>query len=115
MDIIHGGAKSNALPEYVEAPIKHRVAIERTTHETLDKDLIHVGAVAEKIELGLVVEGQVLRKPTPHGYLNVTTNEALDPAPLTPPMMSIGNSLVDLLDFTKRLLQQVLGALLVDL
>ncbi|KAK6197962.1 uncharacterized protein RJT21DRAFT_136367 [Scheffersomyces amazonensis] len=84
IDIIHGGAKSNALPEYVEIDINHRVAIESNTDYVVSKDLNHVKYIAEKFDLGIVFNGEEIRAKTPKGYFTVEKVSELEPAPITP-------------------------------
>ncbi|CAH2353946.1 carboxypeptidase S [[Candida] railenensis] len=84
IDIIHGGAKSNALPEYVEAVINHRISVESSVNATVQKDLNQVFEYAEKFDLGVVYEGEVLKNKTAKGYFTVYKESTLEPAPLTP-------------------------------
>lgn len=84
VDIIQGGAKSNALPEHVSVLINHRIAIEESVSLTAGKILEHVKDIAKKFDLGVVYEGEELVKPTAKGYFNYTLNEPLEPSPITP-------------------------------
>jgi Gly-Xaa carboxypeptidase len=83
-DIIHGGAKSNALPEYVEVVINHRIAVESSVNETVSRDLDIVLAISHQFDLGVVYEGSILKPKTESGYFTVHKQDALEPAPLTP-------------------------------
>lgn len=84
VDIIHGGAKSNALPEYVEAVINHRVAVESTVKETLDSDKSLIFKIAQKYDLGVIENGKELKPKTPKGFFTISFDQTLEPAPLTP-------------------------------
>ncbi|KAK6456348.1 uncharacterized protein RJT20DRAFT_145463 [Scheffersomyces xylosifermentans] len=84
IDIIHGGAKSNALPEYVEIDVNHRVAIESTVDEIVQRDLKLVSLVAHKFDLGIIYEGDEIKKKTTKGYFTVRKASSLEPAPPTP-------------------------------
>lgn len=85
VDIIHGGAKVNALPEYSEAVINHRVAVESSVAATLQHDVDLVLQVAEKYDLGVVLGDDVLRDPTAYGHFTISHDKlVLEPAPLTP-------------------------------
>lgn len=84
IDIIHGGVKSNALPEYVEAIINHRIAIESSISSTIEKDIKDILKAAEKYDLGVIYGDKVLREKTPKGYFTISLDNTLDPAPSTP-------------------------------
>ncbi|CAK9440074.1 uncharacterized protein LODBEIA_P41740 [Lodderomyces beijingensis] len=84
IDIIKGGVKSNALPEYVEAVINHRVAVESTVEEVYNHDLYHVNQIAESFNLGVISENTTLREPTENGYFTIRSSGTLVPAPVTP-------------------------------
>lgn len=89
VDVIRGGAKSNALPESVQVTINHRVAIEQSVWDVVDKDLKNSETIAKRYNLGLIhqfangTEVEVL-PPTPNGYFTFSHNEGLEPAPVTP-------------------------------
>ncbi|KAI5949848.1 hypothetical protein CANMA_005428 [Candida margitis] len=84
VDIINGGVKSNALPEYVEAVINHRVAVESTVDEVYNHDLYHAKRLAKKFDLGLISEGDILRNETKNGKITIHKASQLEPAPSTP-------------------------------
>lgn len=84
VDIINGGVKSNALPEYVEVVINHRIAVELNTKEVFERDVALVTAVARQFDLGLVVNNETVLPTTKNGHFNVWTTWVLDPAPFTP-------------------------------
>ncbi|KAG7839820.1 hypothetical protein KL942_003431 [Ogataea angusta] len=89
LDVIHGGSKSNALPEFVQLTINSRVAIEETIYSALRKYLGNVKDVAQKYGLGLSYQlknesAVEILPPTPQGDFLVHTDEFFDVAPLTP-------------------------------
>lgn len=84
VDVINGGGKSNALPEYVEVVVNHRIAVESTVKSVFDRDLNHVKAVAEMFDLGIVLDGVEIKKKTAKGYFTVRLAWELEPAPFTP-------------------------------
>lgn len=84
VDIIKGGAKSNALPEHASVLVNHRIAIEETVALTAEKVLSEIKTLANKFNLGIVFNGNVLIEPTKNGYFNYTLNEPLEPSPVTP-------------------------------
>lgn len=84
VDVIFGGVKLNALPEYVEAVVNHRVAVESTVQLVVDRDVAIVRSVAEQFGLGLEVDNAEVRPKTDKGYFSVSKWWALEPAPFTP-------------------------------
>ncbi|CAI5760689.1 unnamed protein product [Candida verbasci] len=84
IDIIHGGVKSNALPEYVEVLINHRIAIESTFKETLKSDISKVKTIADKFDLGIILNDDTIKNKTKNGYFTIKANSVLEPAPITP-------------------------------
>lgn len=84
VDLIHGGAKLNALPEYTEAVINHRISVESSVNETVSKDLRHVLKIAKRFNLGVLYEDTELLPKTDAGYFTVHKEGSLEPAPLTP-------------------------------
>lgn len=84
VDIIHGGVKSNALPEYVQAVVNHRVAIESSVNATVSHDIDIVLGVARTHGLGVTVNGEVILPPTENGHFAIEFDQSLEPAPLTP-------------------------------
>ncbi|KAK6454938.1 uncharacterized protein RJT20DRAFT_129593 [Scheffersomyces xylosifermentans] len=84
VDIIFGGAKSNALPEFASVLVDHRIAIEESVSVVSEKVLGQIKEVAEKFGLGIIYDGQELIAPTAKGYFNYTLVEPLEPAPITP-------------------------------
>lgn len=84
VDIIHGGVKSNALPEHVSVLINHRIAIEESVASTGQKVVDQIVDFAKRYHLGVVYDGDVLIEKTKKGYFNYSLVEPLEPAPVTP-------------------------------
>lgn len=84
VDIIHGGFKSNALPETVSVLINSRVALESTVNETMTKFINQLKEISNENDLGLEYNGDELIKPTEHGTFFVEVVVGKDPAPPAP-------------------------------
>lgn len=84
LDIIQGGIKTNALPEYSELVVNHRVAVESSTNATVEADLHHITTVADQYDLGVVFEGTEIRRKSAKGWFEVKVLSRLEPAPSTP-------------------------------
>ncbi|ONH69115.1 Carboxypeptidase S [Cyberlindnera fabianii] len=84
VDIIQGGVKVNALPEYVSFDINHRISIESSVNATIDKILDDVTTVAEEYGLGAYFEDQELKSKTTLGFFNVSVLASLEPAKISP-------------------------------
>ncbi|KAL6942240.1 hypothetical protein ACO0QE_003408 [Hanseniaspora vineae] len=89
MDIIHGGVKANAMPEQVSELINHRINTKSSVGETLDQVLSSTVTVADKYDLGIILEWtngtetSVLKEGTKGDFI-ITVKGALEPAPITP-------------------------------
>ncbi|KAF7291986.1 Carboxypeptidase S [Mycena indigotica] len=86
VDIIHGGVKSNALPEQASAIVNHRIATQSSVKETIDRDAQLVKALAAEFNLSVTAYGEHL---TPlgapaYGTLELTAPQTLEPAPIAP-------------------------------
>lgn len=84
VDIIRGGVKSNALPEVTSFLVNHRVDINSSVRETVEKDLEHVKEVAAAFGLGVTLDGMTIVPPSDEGYIEVVTQLPLEPAPQSP-------------------------------
>ncbi|KAI5963190.1 uncharacterized protein KGF55_002982 [Candida pseudojiufengensis] len=86
IDIINGGVKSNALPEYVEIIMNHRIAIEQTVEEIFNHDLVFLKQIADEYNLGLIItnDNETIIEPTSNGYFKIEKLGGLEPAPTTP-------------------------------
>ncbi|TID28562.1 hypothetical protein CANINC_002435 [Pichia inconspicua] len=91
LDIIHGGVKVNALPEYVELNINARVTLEEDISLVFEKFLNDVEVIAKKYNLGLTIfypysnHTEVeLYPPTENGVLSIWPINVLEPSPITP-------------------------------
>ncbi|ODV91457.1 hypothetical protein CANCADRAFT_71203 [Tortispora caseinolytica NRRL Y-17796] len=84
-DVIVGGAKANALPEYSYLYTNYRVANGDTLEALNERYLKIVTGVAKKHGVGLYAFGEQLIAPTKAGYFNVTNLQPqLSPAPVSP-------------------------------
>lgn len=90
LDIINGGVKANALPEFVELIINSRVALEENIEIAFEKFLQDTEIIAYRYDLGLEVElpygngTQELIEPTENGVLTIKPIQMLEPSPITP-------------------------------
>ncbi|KAG0688583.1 hypothetical protein C6P40_000765 [Pichia californica] len=91
LDIINGGVKVNALPEFVELRLNSRIALEENITFAYEKFVKNVETIAKKYDLGLNVEypynkGEdvVILPPTDVGVFSVKSLFVLEPSPITP-------------------------------
>lgn len=84
VDIIEGGVKSNALPEHVSVVVNSRIAVEENVNTVVSKLKADILTIADKFNLGLIIDNQEIIEPTEHGYFNYSLIESLDPAPVSP-------------------------------
>ena len=83
VDIIEGGVKSNALPEHVSVVVNSRIAVEENVNTVVSKLKADILTIADKFNLGLIIDNQEIIEPTEHGYFNYSLIESLEPAPLS--------------------------------
>ncbi|KAF9889799.1 hypothetical protein FE257_006889 [Aspergillus nanangensis] len=89
-DLIHGGVKSNALPETVFALVNYRVALHQTPEEVLERARGLIAPIVEKYDVGLVVVGDDGDEEGEEGeggfgrLVLSTLAEPLRPAPVSP-------------------------------
>lgn len=84
VDIIGGGVKSNALPEHASVLVNHRIAVEESVDSTRQKIVNQILEFANTYDLGVLVDGKEVKEKTKNGHFVYTTNEPLEPAPVTP-------------------------------
>jgi Gly-Xaa carboxypeptidase len=84
IDIINGGLKSNALPEYVSMVVDHRINIGSSTNETTAKIVTNIQTISKRHGLGLLLGDEVLLPKTVNGYFQVSWDRKLEPAPVSP-------------------------------
>lgn len=84
VDIIEGGVKSNALPEHVSVVVNSRIAVEENVNTVVSKLKADILTIADKFNLGLIIDNQEIIEPTEHGYFNYSLIENLEPAPVSP-------------------------------
>lgn len=85
VDVIQGGVKANALPEYSKIVINHRIALESSVKETIDKIVGNVQTIATKFQLGLRSSdaGEIMPQ-TQHGMFQVSHGRLLEPSAVSP-------------------------------
>lgn len=89
LDIIYGGVKANALPEYVELTINSRVALEESIDIAYQKFVTDVFNVAKKNELGFTVmypngtETVLLEDINSLGMFKIEPSMMLEPSKIT--------------------------------
>lgn len=84
VDIINGGVKSNALPEFVSFVVNHRVSVEASTKETIDKIFGDIKTIADRFDIGVLVDGKEVVPKTPNGYFALEIGPTLEPAKVSP-------------------------------
>lgn len=84
VDIIHGGIKSNALPEFVAFDINHRISVESSVKATVDKIICNVLAIAQEYYLGVMHGDEELVPKTENGHFTITSAVGLEPAKVSP-------------------------------
>ncbi|KAE8410562.1 hypothetical protein BDV36DRAFT_307115 [Aspergillus pseudocaelatus] len=85
-DLFHGGVKTNALPEHIEAIVNYRVALHQTPEEVKDRAVRIVSPIVEKFNLTLAAfpenKGEEEGK---ENHLTISTlSGSLSPAPVSP-------------------------------
>lgn len=95
IDIIRGGEKNNALPEFVSLLTNHRVAIESTVEEVFEHFTSRVLELAERHRLGVVAHNKTLIPSSGNGQFVIeTAGSSLDVAPKTPTDDKVWENLV---------------------
>ena len=85
VDVIHGGEKVNALPEYSEVFINHRVAVESSTEEIKQRLIARINPLAKKYGLGLIAFDKTIVEETENGIFDVELfGHSIEPAPVSP-------------------------------
>ncbi|GMM30767.1 Gly-Xaa carboxypeptidase [Martiniozyma asiatica (nom. inval.)] len=89
LDIINGGVKSNALPEYVELVINSRVTLEENIEIAFKKFVYDVKKVASENNLGLTVnypsgKTESFNEESEIGLLTIEPITILEPSFVTP-------------------------------
>ncbi|ODQ82119.1 hypothetical protein BABINDRAFT_160304 [Babjeviella inositovora NRRL Y-12698] len=85
IDIIQGGAKSNALPEHVSVISNYRINIGSSVNETLVHVTEKINRIAKEYDVGFYQEGEEIRKDEHgNGHFSLSVVEPLEPAPASP-------------------------------
>ncbi|KAF7366779.1 Gly-X carboxypeptidase [Mycena sanguinolenta] len=84
VDIMHGGVKSNALPEQAYALVNHRIATTSSVRATMEHDTARLALLAAQYNLSYIAFGDALLKG---GSGTLTLRDAygrsLEPAPVS--------------------------------
>lgn len=100
IDIISGGVKVNALPEQVEVVLDHRINLDSSIGELMDRLSKHALDLSNLFNLSVSVDGEILAQGD-GGMLNVEIlSGALEPAPISP--FSANDSTWNLIGGTTR-------------
>ncbi|KAJ7066750.1 hypothetical protein C8F01DRAFT_715736 [Mycena amicta] len=87
-DIIHGGVKSNALPEQAYALVNHRISTQSSVGETMAHDTALLQGLAEEFNLTYTAFGKVFSEKGAPAFGTLTLKDAygtaLEPAPVSP-------------------------------
>ena len=83
VDLIHSGVKINSLPEKTTLGINHRISMELTAQDCVDRVLKHVLKVSDDNNLGVVLSNGTVLSEGDHGLFNVSVVQPLDPSPVS--------------------------------
>ncbi|CAB4251848.1 similar to Saccharomyces cerevisiae YJL172W CPS1 Vacuolar carboxypeptidase yscS [Maudiozyma barnettii] len=89
IDIIQGGNKANALPEYVTFTINHRIEIESSVNETISHFISLAKIIASKYHYSIFLDGKTVINEHPQKELapasiDIQPIGLLEPSPITP-------------------------------
>ena len=84
IDIINGGIKSNALPEFVSFVINHRINVESSVNETIEQVLSDIKVLSKEYNLGILLNDEEILPKTENGYFVLNAGEGLEPAKVSP-------------------------------
>ncbi|SMN17934.1 similar to Saccharomyces cerevisiae YJL172W CPS1 Vacuolar carboxypeptidase yscS [Maudiozyma saulgeensis] len=89
IDVIQGGNKANALPEYVTFTINHRIEIESSVNETISHFISLAKKVASKYHYSILLDGKTIINVPPQQNIAPATIDihpigSLEPSPITP-------------------------------
>ncbi|KAJ5766817.1 uncharacterized protein N7511_004433 [Penicillium nucicola] len=88
-DLIHGGVKTNALPEKIQAVVNYRVALHQTPDELLERAVRLITPIAEEHNLEMRIAFPGMEQSTEGGASDRTITFSplsvpLSPAPISP-------------------------------
>ncbi|KAG7195013.1 Gly-Xaa carboxypeptidase [Scheffersomyces spartinae] len=84
-DVIRGGEKANALPEYSELLVNHRISVDSSVEQVKQHFSDRVLKIAKKHNITLESYGEIVYQGSTHSKFIVETfGEALEPAPVSP-------------------------------
>ncbi|ODN82117.1 hypothetical protein L202_02424 [Cryptococcus amylolentus CBS 6039] len=82
IDLINGGVKVNALPEFVQATVNHRIAFTSTVNETLQHYLDIVVPLAESLNFTISAFGDSSQKAS-SSHITLDAPGGFESAPIT--------------------------------
>ena len=71
------------MPEHVSVVVNSRIAVEENVNTVVSKLKADILTIADKFNLGLIIDNQEIIEPTEHGYFNYSLIESLEPAPVS--------------------------------
>ncbi|WVQ72429.1 hypothetical protein IAR50_001981 [Cryptococcus sp. DSM 104548] len=83
IDLIHGGVKVNALPEFVQATVNHRIAFTSTVNDTLQHYLDIIPPLAESLNFTISAFGQSPNKKRSGSHITLEAPGGFESAPIT--------------------------------
>ncbi|KAK8864420.1 hypothetical protein IAR55_001668 [Kwoniella newhampshirensis] len=84
IDLISGGVKVNALPEYVEATVNYRISFTSSVNETLEHVAKVLTPLVHSLNFTLSAFDSAPRKSNSHITLETQGVYGLEPSPITP-------------------------------
>jgi Gly-Xaa carboxypeptidase len=84
IDVINGGVKSNALPEFVSFVINTRINAGSSVQDVIDKIVGNIRGVAEEHNFGIYLGDEEILPKTKAGYFKIEWDRKLEPAPISP-------------------------------
>lgn len=84
-DVVRGGEKANALPEFSQLLVNHRISIESSVSEVKERFNSRVLKLAKKHDITLESFGEILYQgSTSSKFVVEALGETLEPAPVSP-------------------------------
>ncbi|KAH3673606.1 hypothetical protein WICPIJ_009723 [Wickerhamomyces pijperi] len=84
IDVIHGGVKSNALPEFTKLVINFRIPLGATVQDTIDKIVGNVKTISEKYDLSYSFNSESSSSDKKGHFQIQTLGSPLEPAHTSP-------------------------------
>lgn len=87
VDLFRGGEKANALPEYAQLVVNHRISVGESVDFVKNRFASRVKSIAEKYDIDMIAYGEnVYKASNSHGHFNVEmfSEHSLEYAPVSP-------------------------------